>query len=139
MKALDELGDEMPPQEIKGELTRLLEGSKELVYRPTKVEVIIGTVRTRGVVHSIGRHNLLLATPGRSVAPATRMKVRFPVPLRGKQVQLELHCAITAASPMTDRDAVSYDLLIRAVDNEPVKGLWERWVRYLLEKRAFIG
>lgn len=138
-KALDELGDELPPAAPAGELTRLLEGSKELIYRPTKVEVVIGATRFRGVVHSLGRQHLLLATPGRTVAPATRMTVRFPVPLRGQKVTIDLLCAITAASPMEDRDAVSYDLLIRAVDKEPAPGLWERWVRYLLEKRAFIG
>ncbi len=137
--AMDELGDERPPAVPSGELTRHLEGSKELVYRPTKVEVVIGTTRARGVVHSLGRQNLLLATPGRSVASATRMLVRFPVPVRGQKITLDLHCAITAASPMKSRDAVSYDLLIHAVENEPAPGLWERWVRYLIDKRAFVG
>jgi hypothetical protein len=103
------------------------------------VEVIIGSTRSRAVVHSIGRHNLLLATPGSDVLPATRMVVRFPVPVKGRKVLLELQCAITAANVMESREAVSYDLEISAVENEPAPGLWGRWVRYLLEKRAFIG
>ena len=123
----------------KGELARLLEGSTELIYRPTTVEVLVGGTRIRGVVHSLGRQQLLMATPGKEVVAGTRLTVRFPVPLKGRKVMLDLLCDVGAASPMEGRDAVSYDLTIRGVEKEPAPGLWQRWVQYLLEKRAFIS
>ena len=128
-----------PQSSDAGELTRLVEGSKELIYRPTNVEVVSGKVRSRGVVHSLGRKHLLLATPGKSVAFGRQLTVRFPVPVKGRKVFLDLHCDVGAANPMEGRNAVAWDLAIRSIEGEPAPGLWKRWVQFLLERKSFLG
>lgn len=123
----------------RGDLTRLLEGSRELIYRPTTVETILGPLRSRGVVHSLGRKALLLAVPGTEVFQGRELVVRFPVPVRGRKAVVDLRCAVEKASRMEGRDAVAYDLRILFAESEPAPGLWERWVRHLFERRSFQG
>jgi len=122
-----------------GELIRLVEGSRELIYRPTNVEVISGKTRSRGVVHSLGQNHLLLATPGKKVAFGRQLSVKIPVPVKGKKIFLDLHCDVSAANPMEGRDAVAWDLAIRSIEGEPTPGLWKRWVQFLLERKSFLG
>ncbi|MFH1529989.1 MAG: PilZ domain-containing protein [Pseudomonadota bacterium] len=128
-----------PPEPPEEERSFPFEASRELVYRPTTVEVVIGARRIRGVVHSLGRRHLLLATPGGDTVAATHLMVRFPVPLKGQKIIVQLHCDIRGANPMEGRDAVSYDLQIQTADEGSEPGIWERWVRFLLEKRVFIS
>ena len=106
-----------------------------LVYRPTTVEIRVGVERIRGVVHSLGSEELLLAVAGNRTLPLGDVTVVYPVPVRGNHLPLELECTVRAAETMEGIDAIAHDLEIRRILGHRGPELWGRWIGYLFERK----
>ena len=94
----------------------------------------LGDVISDGMLKAVGLATLFLATDAEDVTDEGTCVVSFPVPLASGPVELKLFCTVVGYEEGKSLGYKGYDLAIRSIEEEPHKGLYESYLKYLFDR-----
>lgn len=98
------------------------------------VRFYLGDVISDGMLKAVGLATLFLATEAEDSTDEGTCVISFPVPLASGRVELKLFCTVVGYEEGRTLGYKGYDLAIRSVEEEPHKGLYESYLKYLFDR-----